>query len=73
MTIEVSDAQLVGRCRAGEPAAWNELVQRFSRYVPGYPPQRVDVATFTNAFGGHCVIPVFSPRVFASDSNTAIS
>ena len=33
MTIEVSDAQLVGRCRAGEPAAWNELVQRFSRYV----------------------------------------
>jgi len=33
MTIEVSDAQLVGRCRAGEPAAWNELVRRFSRYV----------------------------------------
>lgn len=33
MTMELSDAQLVGRCRAGEPAAWNELVQRFSRYV----------------------------------------
>jgi RNA polymerase sigma factor (sigma-70 family) len=33
MPIEVSDAQLVGRCRAGEAAAWNELVERFSRYV----------------------------------------
>jgi RNA polymerase sigma factor (sigma-70 family) len=33
MTTEVTDAQLVGRCRAGEPAAWNELVERFSRYV----------------------------------------
>lgn len=28
-----SDAQLVARCRAGEPEAWNELVERFSRYV----------------------------------------
>jgi RNA polymerase sigma factor (sigma-70 family) len=28
-----SDAQLVARCRAGEQAAWNELVERFSRYV----------------------------------------
>src|SRR4029077_3656309 len=27
------DAQLVARCRAGEEAAWNELVERFSRYV----------------------------------------
>ncbi|HUH15630.1 MAG TPA: sigma-70 family RNA polymerase sigma factor [Gaiellaceae bacterium] len=33
MTTEVTDAQLVGRCRAGDPAAWNELVERFSRYV----------------------------------------
>ena len=33
MKIEVTDAQLVGRCRTGEPAAWNELVERFSRYV----------------------------------------
>ena len=33
MTIELSDAQLVGRCRNGEAAAWNELVERFSRYV----------------------------------------
>jgi RNA polymerase sigma factor (sigma-70 family) len=28
-----SDAALVARCRAGEQAAWNELVERFSRYV----------------------------------------
>ena len=33
MSIELSDAQLVERCRAGEAAAWNELVERFSRYV----------------------------------------
>jgi len=33
MSIEVTDAQLVERCRAGEAAAWNELVERFSRYV----------------------------------------
>jgi RNA polymerase sigma factor (sigma-70 family) len=28
-----TDAQLVARCRTGDPAAWNELVERFSRYV----------------------------------------
>jgi RNA polymerase sigma-70 factor (ECF subfamily) len=28
-----SDAALVARCRAGEDAAWNDLVERFSRYV----------------------------------------
>jgi RNA polymerase sigma factor (sigma-70 family) len=28
-----SDAVLVARCRRGEAAAWNELVERFSRYV----------------------------------------
>jgi RNA polymerase sigma-70 factor (ECF subfamily) len=33
MKTEVSDAQLVERCRAGEAIAWNELVERFSRYV----------------------------------------
>jgi len=27
------DAQLVARCRAGDDAAWCELVERFSRYV----------------------------------------
>src|SRR6187402_2029421 len=33
MSMELSDAQLVERCRTGETAAWNELVERFSRYV----------------------------------------
>jgi RNA polymerase sigma factor (sigma-70 family) len=28
-----TDAQLVSRCRDGDEAAWNELVERFSRYV----------------------------------------
>jgi RNA polymerase sigma factor (sigma-70 family) len=28
-----TDAALVARCRAGEAAAWNDLVERFSRYV----------------------------------------
>jgi RNA polymerase sigma-70 factor (ECF subfamily) len=29
----LSDAQLVGRCRAGDEHAWAALVERFSRYV----------------------------------------
>lgn len=29
----LSDAELVQRCRADDPEAWNELVERFSRYV----------------------------------------
>jgi RNA polymerase sigma factor (sigma-70 family) len=29
----LTDAELVERCRAGDGAAWNELVERFSRYV----------------------------------------
>jgi RNA polymerase sigma factor (sigma-70 family) len=33
MTVEQTDAQLVSRCRDGDPAAWNEFVERFSRYV----------------------------------------
>src|SRR3954464_4880292 len=28
-----TDAQLVARCRSGDQEAWNELVERFSRYV----------------------------------------
>jgi RNA polymerase sigma factor (sigma-70 family) len=28
-----ADAALVARCRAGDQSAWNELVERFSRYV----------------------------------------
>src|SRR3989442_1668758 len=33
MSVTLTDAQLVARCRAGDQAAWNELVERFSRYV----------------------------------------
>src|SRR5215471_16742383 len=29
----LTDSQLVQRCREGDPQAWNELVERFSRYV----------------------------------------
>jgi RNA polymerase sigma factor (sigma-70 family) len=29
----LSDRELVARCRAGDQAAWSELVERFSRYV----------------------------------------
>ena len=29
----LADADLVARCREGDQAAWNELVNRFSRYV----------------------------------------
>jgi RNA polymerase sigma factor (sigma-70 family) len=28
-----TDAELVARCRRGDPDAWNQLVERFSRYV----------------------------------------
>jgi RNA polymerase sigma-70 factor (ECF subfamily) len=30
---KLTDAELVGRCRAGDSDAWEELVERFSRYV----------------------------------------
>jgi RNA polymerase sigma factor (sigma-70 family) len=33
MAVDQTDAQLVSRCRAGDPEAWNEFVERFSRYV----------------------------------------
>ena len=33
MGAEPTDAQIVARCRAGDHQAWNELVERFSRYV----------------------------------------
>ena len=32
-SAELTDAQLVQRCRAGDDAAWRQLVERFSRYV----------------------------------------
>jgi len=31
--VELTDAQLVRRCRNGEAGAWEALVERFSRYV----------------------------------------
>ena len=33
MAAIISDAELVARCRAGDEAAWRELVDRFARYV----------------------------------------
>ena len=33
MAVEQTDAELVSRCRDGDAAAWNEFVERFSRYV----------------------------------------
>jgi RNA polymerase sigma factor (sigma-70 family) len=33
MAVEQTDAQLVSRCREGDAGAWNEFVERFSRYV----------------------------------------
>lgn len=33
MHVALTDAQLVARCRSGDHEAWNELVERFSRYV----------------------------------------
>jgi RNA polymerase sigma factor (sigma-70 family) len=47
-----SDAALIARCRVGDERAWNELVERFSRYV---------YAICTQAFrlGGHDAEDVF--------------
>ena len=36
---EPSDAELVAGCRQGDPAAWNALVERFSRYVSAIATQ----------------------------------
>src|SRR5207244_8098539 len=33
VATELTDAQLVHRCRAGDSRAWDLLVERFSRYV----------------------------------------
>ena len=33
MASTLSDSELVARCRAGDQQAWNDLVERFSRYV----------------------------------------
>jgi RNA polymerase sigma-70 factor (ECF subfamily) len=37
--VSLPDAQLVARCRAGDPDAWRELVSRYSRYVYGIAVQ----------------------------------
>jgi RNA polymerase sigma factor (sigma-70 family) len=41
VTTEVrpSDVELVGRCRAGDPGAWDALVDRFARYVSAIATQ----------------------------------
>lgn len=56
----LSDRELVGRCRAGNQAAWAELVERFSRYVyaisiqvyrlPEHDAEDVFQEVFTRAF-----------------------
>jgi RNA polymerase sigma factor (sigma-70 family) len=33
LRAQLTDGQLVARCRAGDQEAWHELVERFSRYV----------------------------------------
>lgn len=35
----LSDAELLAGCRAGDPDAWNALVERFSRYVSAIATQ----------------------------------
>lgn len=59
MCAVVSDAQLVARCRSGDPAAWRELVERYSRYVyaitqafrlPSHDAEDVFQDTFTRAY-----------------------
>ena len=39
LDARVSDAELVSACRAGDPDAWNALVERFSRYVSAIATQ----------------------------------
>ena len=38
-SVPPTDGELVARCRAGDEAAWRELVERFSRYVYGIAVQ----------------------------------
>ena len=58
LRVELTDAQLVARCRTGDPDAWRELVDRFSRYVyaiavqgfklPEHDPAAFDPSTARN-------------------------
>jgi RNA polymerase sigma factor (sigma-70 family) len=60
MHVELTDAQLVARCRLGDHTAWNELVERFSRYVyaitvqafklPDHDAEDVFQEVFTRAY-----------------------
>jgi RNA polymerase sigma factor (sigma-70 family) len=60
MRVELTDAQLVARCRSGDHEAWNELIDRFSRYVyaiaiqafklPEHDAEDVFQDVFTRAF-----------------------
>jgi RNA polymerase sigma factor (sigma-70 family) len=45
VTTVITDAELVQRCRAGEPDAWTELVERFSRYVYAIATQGFRLST----------------------------
>jgi RNA polymerase sigma factor (sigma-70 family) len=44
LDAERSDAELVAECRNGDPQAWNELVERFSRYVSAIATQAFRLA-----------------------------
>jgi RNA polymerase sigma factor (sigma-70 family) len=55
----VTDAELIARCRAGDPDAWRELVERYSRYVyaitqafrlPSHDAEDVFQDTFARAY-----------------------
>jgi len=55
----LTDAELLARCRAGDHAAWRELVERYSRYVyaitqafrlPPHDAEDVFQDTFTRAY-----------------------
>jgi RNA polymerase sigma factor (sigma-70 family) len=60
MHVELTDAQLVARCRSGDHDAWQELVERFSRYVyaiavqafklPDYDAEDVFQEVFARAY-----------------------
>ena len=64
MTMELSDAQLVGRCRNGDAAAWNELVERFSAVLERHPEAvRKQMFGYPAAFmGGNMATGLFADR-----------
>jgi DNA-directed RNA polymerase specialized sigma24 family protein len=52
VTAAITDAELVQRCRTGDADAWNELVERYSRYVYAIAAQgfRLSPADAEDAF-----------------------